>query len=198
MDTAPSQPSTPISPPATAPATTAPEAKPRFLPQAVTGVTPPQLGEARIREVWPSLIVGYPGLTSLVEYMLRSIILAPVAWIILLFLFGKKFSPFICKRYTLTNRRLMVQRGLKPHPVQEIALADIDDVRQVPGTYYDFFQAGSLEIVSRSKGNLTLGGVPEPESFRQAIINACAAWVPGKAKTFGAFIAASAKPAEKA
>lgn len=192
MEPAPKPSASPVSPPASA------AKPPRFLSQAVTGLTPPLLGEAKIREVWPSLIVGYPGLTSLVEYLLRSILLAPVAWIILLILFGKKFSPFICKRYTLTNRRLMIQRGLKPRPVSEIALADIDDVRQVPGTYYDFFQAGSLEIVSKSKGNLTLGGVPEPESFRWAIINACAAWVPGKAKTFSTFLPASSKPAAKA
>jgi len=195
MEKALNQPS--ASPPAS-PAPTPTATPPRFLGQAVTGLTPPELGEAPIREVWPSLIVGYPGLTWLVEYMLRSILLAPVAWVILLVLFMKKFAPFICKRYTLTNRRLMIQRGLKPHPVSEIALADIDDVRQVPGTYYDFFQAGSLEIVSKSKGNLTLGGVPEPESFRHAIINACAAWVPGKAKTFSTFIPAYNKPAAKA
>ena len=38
--------------------TTSPPAPPR-VPQAVTGVVPPQLGEARIREAWPTLLAAW-------------------------------------------------------------------------------------------------------------------------------------------
>ena len=115
---------------------------------------------------------------------------APSSWarwpgLCWLLFFLRKLTPFLCKRYTLTNQNLKIQRGLKPRPVQSIALADIDEVRFDHKSYNAFYLSGTLEIVSRGEVKMRLTGVPEPESFRHAIINACAAWVPGKAKLFG-------------
>lgn len=157
--------------------------------QAVAGLMPPELGEAMIREAWPSVVSG-SGLATLAEKLMKSIVLAPLGWLLLAPLFGKKLMPFLCKRYTLTNRRLMIRRGIKPKPVQEVALADIDDVRLVPDSYSRFYRAGTLEVVSKGQVVLTLPAVPEPEGFRHAVINAYKAWVPGKAK--GLFLPASA------
>src|SRR5262249_38614922 len=102
-----------------------------------------------------------------------------------------KFFPFLCKRYTLTNRRLMIQRGLKPRPIKEIALADIDDVRLEPASIDEFFGTADLDVVSKGQTALKLSAVPEPENFRRAVLNAAPAWVPGK--TAGPFVPASAK-----
>jgi hypothetical protein len=85
----------------------------------------------------------------------------------------------------------MIRKGWSGTPSQEVALADIDEVRVVTDANSDFFRAANLEIVSNGQVVLTLPGVPEAEAFRHAIINACTAWVPGKAKTLP-FIAASA------
>jgi hypothetical protein len=78
----------------------------------------------------------------------------------------------------------MIQRGLKPRPRQSITLAEIDEVRFDHHSYNDFYKSGTLEIISQGQVRLLLTGVPEPESFRHAIVNACSAWVPGKAKAF--------------
>lgn len=158
----------------------------------VTGVMPPLLGEAMIREVRPTVVGASAAGAALGEKLTRTIILAPLAWALMAPLFFKKIMPFICKRYTLTNRRLMIQRGLKPKPVESIDLADIDEVRLDQAGYNAFYLSGTLEIVSKGVVKLKLFGVPEPESFRRAIINACSAWVPGKAKLFASFIPASA------
>ncbi len=108
-------------------------------------------------------------------------------------LFPLKFLPFVCKRYTLTNRRLMVRRGLaRPRPIQEIALSDIDDVRLDTAGSNAFYRSGTLEILSQGKVVLRLAGVPQPEAFRHTILNAVRAWAPGKAP--GAFVPANAKP----
>ena len=155
----------------------------------VTGVMPPQLGEAKIREAWPS-VASTRGLSDLAAGMMKSIILAPLGWLILAPLLGKKLSPFICRRYTLTNRRLMIQRGLKPAPVEEIALADIDDARIAHVNA--FYRCGDLEITSEGQVKLKLAAVPEPDSFRLAVLNACMAWVPGKAAAFNTFQSAAA------
>jgi len=169
-----------------------PAAKQRTLPP-VTGVMPPQLGEALIREVRPSVTDGSAGIASLAAKLMRTLVLAPVGWFLLAPLFARKFVPFLPKRYTLTNQRLMIRRGLKPRPVQSIPLAEIDEVRFDPSSYNRFYMSGTLEIVSKGEVRLRLTGVPAPEGFRLAIINAIGAWVPGKSKTFQPFIAASTK-----
>jgi hypothetical protein len=157
--------------------------------QAITGVVPPEAGEAKIREVWPS-VASFPAIASLGQKLTRTIVLAPLAWLIMSVVYFGKLLPFAASRYTLTNRRLMIRRGWKGTPSHEIPLAKIEDVRVVNDAHSDFFRAGNLEILEGGKVVLTLPGTPEAEAFRIAILNARNAWVPGKAKTMP-FIAAS-------
>lgn len=158
--------------------------------QAVAGLMPPQVAEAMIREVWPSVRGISSGIAGLSSSLIRSIFLAPLGWALNALLFGRKLAPFLCQRYTLTNRRLMVRRGWKPAPVQELALTDIDDVRLIADTYDPFYRSGDLQILSGGKEVLKLAAVPEPESFRQAVINAVKSWG-GPDKLKGPFIPAS-------
>ena len=81
--------------------------------QAITGLVPPLFGEALIREAWPS-VTAIPAAAGLGRALMRSIVLAPLGWALLLPVYFMKILPFIARRYTLTNRRLMVQRGLRP------------------------------------------------------------------------------------
>jgi hypothetical protein len=148
--------------------------------QAVSGLVPPQLGEAVIREVFPS-VTRWPSVARLGRTLTRTIIGAPLAWLAMALFYFVKVAPFVAMRYTLTNRRLMVRRGLKATPTFAIPLADIDDVRVQKDANSDFFRAANLEILSKETVMLTLMGVPEPESFRHSILNATKAWVPGKA-----------------
>jgi hypothetical protein len=164
--------------------------------QAVAGLTPPQLGEGMIREAWPTVHAFSPRLTRLSQKLIRTVVLAPLGWLLVAPLFFLKVAPFVGRRYTLTNRRLMVRRGWKLRPVQEIALEAIDDVRLDPATLDPWYFAGDLEVLSGGKVALRLAGVPEPEGFRHAVINAVKAWVPGKAT--GPFVPASAVPAAPA
>lgn len=159
--------------------------------QAVAGLMAPQMAEAMIREVWPSVKSVSAGVAGLSATLMRSVVLAPLGWMLNALLFGRKFAPALCRRYTLTNRRLMIQRGWKPAPVQEVALADIDDVQLLADSYDAFYRSGDLHVLSGGKEVLKLAGVPEPESFRQAIINAVKSWG-GPDKLKGPFVPASA------
>jgi len=159
--------------------------------QAITGVMPPLLGEATIRVAWPSLSAT-PAVATLGRKLILSIILAPLGWLLMLPFYFRKILPFLASRYTLTNRRLMIQRGLKPKMTEEISLADIDEVRVVRDANSVFFRSGDLEIVSKGAVKLRVPGVPEPDSFKHAIINACMAWVPGKAQQMLRFVPAKA------
>ena len=167
------------------PATTAtqPETQPSKMSvphQAIAGLTPPQQAEARVREVWPSVVDAQPALAALGQKLIQTVFLAPLGWLLLAPLYFKKILPFLSKRYTLTNRRLMIRAGLKGTPAQEIALGNIDDVRLEEGSYSSFYRSGILEVISKGQVVMRLGGVPEPESFRRAILNACLAWAPRK------------------
>jgi hypothetical protein len=143
--------------------------------QAVTGVVPPQLAEAMIREVWPA-VTSVPAAAKLGEKLIRSIILAPLGWLLLSPIYFRKVLPLLACRYTVTNRRVMVRRGLKPKPTSEVALSEIDDVRIVPESVNAFYRTATLEIIDRGKMVLQLVAVPEPESFRRAILEARNAW----------------------
>jgi hypothetical protein len=156
----------------------------------VTGVVPPSLGEARIREVRPTVAGVQPALAGLAKKLVQTVVLAPLGWLLQGPLFAMKFGPITSKLYTLTNRRLMIRHGLKGTPREQVELKDIDDVRFDPNRVDRYYLSGDLEVMSGGKVVLKLSGVPEPEGFRHAILNAVKAWVPGKTKE--AWIAASA------
>src|SRR5918992_2901 len=90
-------------------------------PHAMTEVASPQLREAIIRDVWPS-VAAYPGPAGLARACYRTIVLAPLGWLVLAPLYFKKLLAILpgmsglATRYRLTNRRLMVCTGLKPVP----------------------------------------------------------------------------------
>jgi len=149
--------------------------------------------EGRIRQEWPS-VAAFPAVANLGRMLTGTIVLAPLAWLVMASAYFGKLLPFLARRYTITNRRVMIRRGLQGKPGQEIALADIDDVRVQTDANSDFFRAANIEILSKGEVALTLHGVCDAESFRHAILNARNAWVPGKAK--GLFVPASAPSAK--
>lgn len=151
--------------------------------QAVTGVVPPLVGEALIRERWPSVIGGpLAPLARIAQTLSDTIVLRPVAWLLLLPAFVLKIAPFAARRYQLTNRRLLIGRFGGSKPVQEIALADIQDVRVEPGSFNGYYRSATLEVLSKGQVALRLPGVGDPETFRLAILNACNAWAPVRPK----------------
>jgi hypothetical protein len=158
--------------------------------QVITGVMPPQLGEARMREAFPS-VASAPAVAGLGRALTATIVLAPLGWLAMSAVYFGKLLPFVGRRYTLTNRRVMIRTVWKGVALKEVALAEIDDVRVVTDANSDFFRAANLEIVSKGQVALTLPGVPEAEGFKHAIINACNAWVPHRPR--GPFVPASAK-----
>lgn len=164
--------------------------------QVITGVVPPLVNEALIRETWPS-VASVPGvaalgrvLTQLAARLANTIILLPVAvlvvlpaWLLMAPIYFRKILPFIATRYAVTNRRVMIQRGLNPTSSREVDLSVIDEVRIQRDSNSDFFLTGTIEVISNGSVALTLPGVKEPESFRYSILNACRAWAPGRVKT---------------
>lgn len=154
----------------------------------ITGIVPPDKAEALIRERYPS-VARAPAIAGLGRMLTGTIILAPLAWLLMSLPFFSKVLPIVGRRYAVTNRRVLIKKGWGGAAAQEVKLADIDDVKMITDANSDFFRAANLDIISNGQVVMTLRGVPEPESFRHAILNTRNAWVPGKAKTLP-FIAA--------
>jgi len=151
--------------------------------QAVTGVVPPQEREVIIRSTWPAVSAFSAAVTGLAAKLIRTIVLAPLGWLMLGPFFVMKISPFVCRRYTLTNQRIKVEKGWKRTVGGEVALKDIDELVLAPDSYSSFYRAGDIDIVSGGQVVLKLTAVSDPETFRRAMLNAVAAWVPGKSAT---------------
>lgn len=160
--------------------------------QAIAGLIPPGQNEAHIRQKWPAMIVKIPAVATIGRILTQTTILAPIAWLLMAPFFALKFFPVIMRRYTLTNRRLMINAGWSAKAIQEIPLADIDDIKVQSSANDEFYRTGTLEIISNGNVVMTLPGTEDAESFKHAIINARNAWVPGKSSTIP-FIPASTK-----
>ncbi len=160
------------------------------LLQPIAGLAPPALSEVRIREVYPS-VARSGAIASLGQKLNNTIILAPLGWLVMSWVYFSKLLPFFMVRYMLTNRAIKILKGWKATVAGEVKLADIDDVILIEDSNSTFFRSGNLEIKSGGKTVLTLAGVCDPESFRQTILIARNAWAPGRVKSLP-FISAAA------
>jgi uncharacterized membrane protein YdbT with pleckstrin-like domain len=170
--------------------------------QAVMGVIPPTVAEAKIAERWPT-VAAFPfvskpacGLQELAKNILLATFKLPViaaavlllvtfplallialaAWLMLAPFFALKIAPVFMTRYLLTNRRLVIQRGWSRKPVQEVKLEEIEKVQVAAGTEQEFYTSADLEIISAGKPIMTLRGVDEFKQFQIQIENAYLAW----------------------
>jgi hypothetical protein len=149
------------------------------MKQAIAGVAPPDLGEVTTMTVWPS-IAAHPlgralgrmyGNRSGFGHMftvgkLMMLLTIPVA----LKLFFWMLAPWNCRRYRLTNRRVIVQN--RPRPVDErwIGLDEFDaiDVLVLPGQ--EWYPAGDLVFRKGKVETFRLSGVSRPETFKQTCL----------------------------
>jgi hypothetical protein len=80
--------------------------------------------------------------------------------------FGWQLMPCVCRRYALSNRRIIVRKGLMPVDEHWIGLDEFDavEVEILPGQQW--LHAG--ELIFKHAGNevLRLSGVSRPEIFQ--------------------------------
>ena len=181
------------------------------MKQPIAGVTPPELKEAVIMTVWPSIAALSEGRMFGRLYQIRwgwgiatvgnLIALLSIPLVLPLFLsrfaFGVtkelpwglgKIIPvpnrLMMRRYVLTNRRVLVQRGLTPVDEAWVELDRFDtiDIEVLPGQ--DWYPAGNLIFRRGTVETFRLDGVPRPETFRQTCLKAHIGYV-GVQKTLG-------------
>jgi len=153
--------------------------------QSIAGVVPPAVRDATIMNVWPSVAATGFGRVLGRLYRIRDGVgpitvgrLALLATIPLgLFLYLSMRLPWAIRRYRLTNRRVIMERGVSPKVEQYVDLDRFDAIDLVVQPGQEWYQAGDLVFRRGAVETLRLPGVSRPESFRRICLEARQAYV---------------------
>lgn len=88
-----------------------------------------------------------------------------------------QLMPYACRRYALTNLRIVVQKGLTAVAGPAIGLDEFDtiDILVLPGQ--EWLHCGELVFCNEGTEVFRLSGVSRPEIFRQVCLKARTALV---------------------
>lgn len=175
-----------------------------MIKQAIAGITTPEAREATIMTVWPSVaamsflflplgtILGRlyaikAGFYVFTVGNLICLLSIPIA----LVLYFKRIGPFVGTRYRVTNRRVVVQRGLSGKDERSIGLDQFDNIEVVVRPGQEWYHAGDLVFRLGNVEKFLLEGVSRPEAFRNVCMKARHGYV-GVQKALGRSSAAMA------
>jgi hypothetical protein len=145
---------------------------------------PSELAEVTCRVVWPTIgatragrFVGRAGAVRLGfgDFFTLGKLLALATIPIALVVFAWQLMPRVCRRYALSNRRIIIRKGLLPVDERWIGLDEFDsvDVEILPGQ--EWLHAGDLVFKHAGNEVLRLAGVSRPDVFQDVCRTAQAA-----------------------
>ena len=141
----------------------------------IAGVVPAELKETTIMTVWPSnaryglgrllgsaYAIKWPDIYIFRLGNLLALLSIPFA----LVLFFMRIAPGIGYRYRLTNRRIIVERGLGGVEDKAVDLDRFDSIEIVIRPGQAWYDAGDLVFKLGNVETFRLEGVSRPEAFR--------------------------------
>jgi hypothetical protein len=148
--------------------------------QPIAGVTPPEREEVTVMTVFPTL-AAY-GLGRLIGRLcavrlgygfftlgkLFALVLIPVA----IGLYVYSLLPGVMTRYRLTNRRVVVQKGLRAKDERWVDFDRFDTIEIEVLAGQDWYPAGDLIFRNGPVETFRLAGVSRPETFRHTCLAA--------------------------
>jgi hypothetical protein len=158
------------------------------MTQAIAGVSPHAASERTVMTIWPSnsyYQVGrwlgrlynirkpFPDNKLLWPGNLFVIGSIPIAIV----LYFARIAPYSAVRFRLTNRRVIVEKGMKWVESKSVALDKFDSVTIEVQPGQEWYQAGDLVFRMGETVVFRLEGVPRPESFRHTLIKSHMAYV---------------------
>ncbi|MCA9264982.1 MAG: PH domain-containing protein [Planctomycetales bacterium] len=156
------------------------------MKQAIAGTNPAVTKEATVMTVWPSvakygiaralgqLYAIDAGVWVITFGNIVALLSAPLAAVLYLL----RVAPFVGCRYTLTNRRVVVQQGIVGRvEAKSIQLDRFDAIEIVVRAGQAWYSAGDLVFRHQGTETFRLDGVSRPESFRQACLKSHRAYV---------------------
>jgi hypothetical protein len=84
--------------------------------------------------------------------------------------FGWQLMPWVCRRYALTNRRILIQKGLSAVEGRSLNLDAFDAMEVVVLPGQAWLHAGDLVFRRGPQEVFRLAGVSRPEVFRQVCL----------------------------
>lgn len=142
---------------------------------------PSELAEVTCKVVWPTIgalragrLVGQLSdlRMGIGEFFTLGKLMALATIPISLVVFAWQLMPFVCRRYTLTNRRIIIRKGLSAVDGIWISLDDFDAIKVevLPGQAW--LHAGDLVFLHGNQEVLRLPGVSRPEAFCHVCLSA--------------------------
>lgn len=133
-------------------------------------------GETDVMTVWPTIgstsagriVGGLCGIRiGLGGFFTIGVLMAVLTIPISLAVFVWQLLPFVCRRYTLTSRRVVIRKGLRAVDHRWIELDGFDaiDVDVLPGQQW--LHAGELVFRRDGREVFRLSGVSRPVVFRE-------------------------------
>ncbi len=172
------------------------------MKQPVAGVAPSTLEEVSVMTIWPSVaatglgrfwgrlsaieaggrLFGVPVTVGRMFALLSIPFILPPYFLMLLpcFIWIPKIGPLPkiyvpnpwCRRYCLTNRRVVVKLALQQQEERSVSLDRFDhiEVAVLPGQAW--YHTGDLVFKLGGVETFRLSGVPRPETFRHTCLKA--------------------------
>lgn len=144
------------------------------MKQAIAGVAPPSIQEVSVMTVWPSvaaspiaralgqLYANKTGISVVTLGNLCCLAFIPVS----LVLYFARVAPFIGTRYKITNRRVVVLRGIAGREEKSIDFDRFDSIKIVVRPGQEWYDAGDLVFYQGNTETFRLDGVSRPAAFR--------------------------------
>lgn len=170
------------------------------MAQAIAGVVSDQEKETTVMTVWPSIaataygrwwgrrfenelgitLFGVPITVGRLMALVSIPFILPLYFHMLIprlpfVVFG--FSNSGCRRYRLTNRRVLVEQGFGGGEQQSVTLDRFDSVEIETLAGQAWYPAGDLVFRNGQIETFRLSGVPHPKPFRQTCLKAHAGFV---------------------
>lgn len=155
-------------------------------PQAIAGVTPAEVAETTIMIVWPSnakfalgralgslYAIRFPDFYFFRLGNLFALLSIPIA----LALYFLRIAPGVGLRYRLTNRRVLVEKGLRAVIEKSVELDRFDAIDVVVRPGQEWYHAGDLVFRLGNVETFRLEGVSRPEAFKAVCLKAHQAYV---------------------
>lgn len=146
--------------------------------QTIAGVSPPSVAETTVMTVYPS--VAATGLGRWLGRLFRirdgvgPLSIGRVALLacmpIGLMLYLSLRLPWAIQRYRLTNRRVLVERGVRGAVQQFVEFEQFDTIEVAVDPGQEWYAAGDLVFRKGQVQTFLLPGVSRPEVFRRTIL----------------------------
>jgi len=148
-------------------------------PQPISGVAPAETKEVPVMTVWPSVAMFGPGRwlgralawkwPDIYIFRIGNLIaLLSIPFVLPLYFF--KILPFVGIRYLLTNRRIVVLRGIVGKEEKSVELDRFDTIETVIQPGQEWYHAGDLVFKQGAVETFRLEGVSRPEAFRSTCL----------------------------